>query len=268
MSRIIAIYGKTCTLKSDVARSISRLTGYKLASRGESITTNALMAKKTSGLQVDLDTHRNLDAQTVSMLAWPDDVLILESAFMDAVLGGRDNVFFVRLSSTDDVRHSRWEHRREEAGGRTRQIGEGVAQRDKDDEELRARLYPNPCEVTPDMEFDTTEGNAADIGLKIWAEFLGEDLSHLQAMQTTEMDKRQTKGLKPGPSAGEVVVYNALRNPFGGYILDDESGRQVFVHKSAVESAGLGELSQGQRVAFQIVEDGFGGFRATGVNLK
>ena len=82
------------------------------------------------------------------------------------------------------------------------------------------------------------------------------------------MDKKQTKGLKPGASAGEVAIYNALRNPFGGYITDDESGRNVFIHKSAVESSGLGELSKGQRVRFQIVEDGFGGFRATEIQAE
>ena len=265
MSTIIAIYGKTCTLKSDVARAISRLTGYKMASRGEWITTCALMDKHSSGLQVDLDVHRETDEQTRGMISWPDDVLILESRFMDCVLGGIDGVFLVRLSSSEESRAKRWEHRREQGGGRTRQIGEGVSQRDRDDAELRQKLYPDAGEVRPDMEIDTSDGQAHEIGLKIWAEFTGEDLSYLQASASEEMDKRQTKGLKPGPSAGEVAVYNALRNPFGGYIVDDESGRQVFVHKSAVESAGLEELKKGQRVRYQIVEDGFGGFRASGV---
>ena len=268
MSRIIAIYGKTCTLKSDVARAISRLTGYKMASRGEWITTCALMDKKTSGLQVDLETHRKLDAETRRMLSWPDDVLILESRFMDCVIGDVDDIFFVRLSSSDEIRNERWQHRREEGGGRTRQIGDGISQRDRDDDRLRQILYPDAPEVQPNMEFETTEGDALDYSLEIWSEFTGEDLSHLQASMTEQMDKKQTKGLKPGPAAGEVAVYNALRNPFGGYIVDDESGRQVFVHKSAVQSAGMDELKKGQRVTYQIVEDGFGGFRATGVTLE
>ena len=84
MSQIIAIYGKTCTLKSDVARAISRLTGYKMASRGEAVTTQALLAKQQSGNEVDLEFHQELDAYTRSMVNWPDPVLILESRFMDA----------------------------------------------------------------------------------------------------------------------------------------------------------------------------------------
>lgn len=268
MSRIIAIYGKTCTLKSDVARAISRLTGYKMASRGEAVTTQALMAKQQSGNEVDLEFHHELDAYTRSMLNWPDPVLILESRFMDAVLNDIDDVFFVRMYSEEAAREARWDHRKEEGGGRTRQIGESVAQRDRNDDELRKKLYPDAVEVSPDMELDTTDSNAYDYAIKIWSKFSSEDLSHLVDSGISEMDKKQTKGLKPGASAGQVVVYNALRNPFGGYINDDESGRNVFIHKSAVESSGLGELAKGQRVRFQIVEDGFGGFRAIDIQAE
>lgn len=267
MSKIIAIYGKTCSSKSDVARALSHLTGYKLASRGEAVTTEALLAKRQSGSDVDVGFHEELDEQTRSMLSWPDEVLILESRFMDAVLCGCDGVFFVHLTSDDAVREERWRHRREEGGGRTRQIGEGVAQRDAADEKLGAALYSGFAGVEPDMSIDTTEGSAHDHAVQILIKFTGDDLSHLISSGKEAMDKRETKGIKPGATAGEVVVYNALRNPFGGYILDDESGRQVFVHKSAVESIGLTELRQGQRVSFEIAEDGFGGFRATNVKV-
>ena len=262
MSQVIAIYGKTCCLKSDVARAISRLTGYKLASRGEAVTTQALVSKSTGGADIDLDYHRKLDQETRSMTSWPDPVLILESAFTDAVLQGIEGVFFVHLKSDDKIRNERWEHRREEGGGRTRQIGEDVNQRDQDDEKLSRLLYPQANHIEPDMEFDTSDGNVEEYALQIWSKFTGEDLSNLDVGGSTAMDKKQTKGLKPGASAGEVAVYNALRNPFGGYITDDESGRNVFIHKSAVESSGLGELHRGERVKYQIVEDGFGGFRA------
>ncbi|MFQ5995814.1 MAG: cold-shock protein [Acidiferrobacterales bacterium] len=76
------------------------------------------------------------------------------------------------------------------------------------------------------------------------------------------MDKRETKGIRPGASSGVVRVYSAKRNPFGGYIRDDKSGKDIFVHKSAVEQAGLEALEKDQRVDFDIIEDGFGGFKA------
>ncbi len=268
MSRVIAIYGKTCSLKSDVARAISRLTGYKMASRGEAVTTQALMAKQQGGIEVDLEFHRSLDDATKTMLDWPDAVLILESRFMDAVLQGCRDVFFVHLVSDDAARIERWNHRKEEGGGRTRQIGENVAARDVDDEKLRTMLYPDATEAACDMELDTTDGKPYDCAIQIWTAFTGEDLSHLVLAGVSAMDKKQTKGLKPGASAGAVAIYNALRNPFGGYITDDASGRNVFIHKSAVESSGLGELMKGQRVRYQIVEDGFGGFRAVDIQAE
>ncbi len=265
MSKIIAIYGKTCCLKSDVARAISRLTGYKLASRGEAVTTQALLKKLPSGNEVDSTFHNQLDDDTRSMLSWPDPVLILESRFIDAVLNNHEDIFYVHVTSSDELRNERWAHRREEGGGRTRQIGEGVAQRDIDDENLRMQLYPDAVEVNPNMSIDTTDGDAYGYAVQIWSKFTGEDLHHLAVSGDQVMDKKQTKGLKPGPAAGSVAIYNALRNPFGGYITDDESGRKVFIHKSAVESAGLGELHLNQRVVYRIVEDGFGGFRAVDI---
>lgn len=85
------------------------------------------------------------------------------------------------------------------------------------------------------------------------------------ADQLPEMDKSARKGVSPGPTTGVVKSYNPKRNPFGGYITDDKTGQDVFVHKSAVESAGLGVLAPGQKLSFDIVEDGFGGFKAAKV---
>lgn len=80
------------------------------------------------------------------------------------------------------------------------------------------------------------------------------------------MDKGATKGLRPGAASGVLKSYNPKRNPFGGYITEDGSGIDVFVHKSAVETAGLGSLVPGTKLDFRIIEDGFGGFKA--VELK
>lgn len=77
------------------------------------------------------------------------------------------------------------------------------------------------------------------------------------------MDKMARAGLSPGRSSGVVKNYNAKRNPFGGYITDDKTGQDIFVHKSAVAEAGFADLSSGQKIAFDVVADGFGGFKAT-----
>ena len=76
------------------------------------------------------------------------------------------------------------------------------------------------------------------------------------------LDKSDTKGIVPGSSSGTVKSYNPKRNPFGGFITDDATGIDIFVHKSVVDQARLGKIDPGQRVKFDVVEDGFGGFKA------
>lgn len=80
------------------------------------------------------------------------------------------------------------------------------------------------------------------------------------------MDKAASKGVRPGVTTGVVKSYNAKRNPFGGYITDDATGVDVFVHKSAVEAGKLATLSPGLKFEFRVVEDGYGGFKA--IDLK
>ncbi len=82
------------------------------------------------------------------------------------------------------------------------------------------------------------------------------------------MDKTARKGIQPGPGSGVVKSYNAKRNPFGGYITDNTTGLDLFVHKSAVQEAGLDKLVSGQKVNFIVVEDGVGGFKASSLSVE
>ncbi len=40
-----------------------------------------------------------------------------------------------------------------------------------------------------------------------------------------------------------------------GFITPDDGGKDVFVHITAVERAGMRSLSEGQKVKFKVVED-------------
>jgi cold shock protein len=40
-----------------------------------------------------------------------------------------------------------------------------------------------------------------------------------------------------------------------GFIAPDDGGKDAFVHISAVERSGLGSLSEGQKVGFELVSD-------------
>jgi len=52
---------------------------------------------------------------------------------------------------------------------------------------------------------------------------------------------------------GTVKFFNAERGY--GFIKPDDGGRDVFVHITAVEKAGLKSLTEGQRISFEVEPD-------------
>ena len=71
------------------------------------------------------------------------------------------------------------------------------------------------------------------------------------------------------PSAGAAmatgtVKWFSVQKGFG-FIVNSATGKDVFVHISAVEKAGLTKLSEGQEIEFEIEENRG---KATAVNLK
>ena len=52
---------------------------------------------------------------------------------------------------------------------------------------------------------------------------------------------------------GTVKFFNADKGY--GFIKPDDGARDIFVHISAVESAGLQSLNEGQRIAYEIEAD-------------
>ena len=54
-------------------------------------------------------------------------------------------------------------------------------------------------------------------------------------------------------ATGTVKWFNAQKG--FGFIQPDGNDRDVFVHISAVERSGLGSLTEGQRVSFDIVTE-------------
>ena len=66
-------------------------------------------------------------------------------------------------------------------------------------------------------------------------------------------------------SNGTVKWFNAQKGY--GFIQPEGGGKDVFVHISAVERAGLRELREGQRVAFEVVVDRQTG-KSAAENLK
>lgn len=65
-------------------------------------------------------------------------------------------------------------------------------------------------------------------------------------------------------STGTVKFFNTSKG--FGFIQPDDGSKDVFVHISAVQGAGLGTLSENQKVSFD-VEKGNNG-KSAAVNLK
>ncbi len=54
-------------------------------------------------------------------------------------------------------------------------------------------------------------------------------------------------------ATGTVKWFNPAKGY--GFITPDDGGKDVFVHITAMEGAGMGTLSEGQKVKFEVVED-------------
>jgi len=66
-------------------------------------------------------------------------------------------------------------------------------------------------------------------------------------------------------TTGTVKWFDAQRG--FGFITPDDGGKDAFVHITAVERSGLGNLSQGQKLNFDLVADQRSG-KQTADNLK
>ena len=54
-------------------------------------------------------------------------------------------------------------------------------------------------------------------------------------------------------STGTVKWFNGRRG--FGFIQPDDGGKDVFVHISAVERAGMSNLNEGQKVSYEVIAD-------------
>ena len=66
-------------------------------------------------------------------------------------------------------------------------------------------------------------------------------------------------------STGTVKWFNATKG--FGFIQPDDGGTDVFVHISAVESAGLSSLNEGQKLSFDVQADPRSG-KSAAANLQ
>jgi len=73
--------------------------------------------------------------------------------------------------------------------------------------------------------------------------------THVQSVMSEQCGERSF----PMAMTGTVKFFNGERGY--GFIKPDDGGRDVFVHITAVERAGLKDLTEGQRITFEVEPD-------------
>lgn len=66
-------------------------------------------------------------------------------------------------------------------------------------------------------------------------------------------------------STGTVKFYNTQRGY--GFIQPDDGASDVFVHATALESAGISTIAEGQKLSFDVVQDSRSG-KSAAQNLQ
>jgi CspA family cold shock protein len=86
----------------------------------------------------------------------------------------------------------------------------------------------------------------------------------MENLMPRTLSREATPYLEESMSTGTVKWFNPAKG--FGFIQPDDGSKDVFVHISAVESSGLGSLSENQKVSFEL-EKGRDG-KTSAVNLK
>jgi cold shock protein len=73
----------------------------------------------------------------------------------------------------------------------------------------------------------------------------------LAALSRWRFHRASRKGFSV--STGIVKWFNTQKG--FGFIQPDDGGKDVFVHVSALERAGIRDLQEGQKISFELVED-------------
>jgi CspA family cold shock protein len=85
------------------------------------------------------------------------------------------------------------------------------------------------------------------------AKLSGREMSGQADTRIARRRSNAGRGVFPMAMTGTVKFFNGERGY--GFIKPDDGGRDVFVHITAVERAGLKDLIEGQRITFEVEPD-------------
>ena len=211
------------------------MTGFKLTNRGEKATTEAKYTRVPTAAALPESFHRRTRCRNAR-----DDAVGREADDLrKRVHGCRSWRHEERLSGPAPRRRRRCASNagrpaRRRAGAVRASSAKASLRATREDEALRRRLYGSPSAAAkPALDMDTTKRSAPEVALEIWETFQAEAGIEVVTNKPA-MDKAAARGIFPGPATGVVTRFTAKQTPFGGYISDDRSGQEIYVHKSAV----------------------------------
>ena len=107
---IVAIYGKSCTGKTTVAKSLAKAVNAEIRCCSEEVKNRANQLK-CSTIQLSAEEHNAIDQKTREIASLVDSDLVIEGSFLHYVLIGISNVFWIELTCDDYVRRQRHQGR-------------------------------------------------------------------------------------------------------------------------------------------------------------
>jgi cytidylate kinase len=158
---VVALYGRSCSGKSTIARELSQLLNCPIHSAGE------LVRKRSKELgipstKLPLVEHRLIDNGTRTKAKSADASSIVDGSFLDALFYDMEGVYRIELICSDEERRRRFNQK---SGC------DGLAQRDKDDDELRLALH-GARSSSAEATFNTTSKTPGEVAQEItrWLE--------------------------------------------------------------------------------------------------
>jgi cold shock protein len=94
---------------------------------------------------------------------------------------------------------------------------------------------------------------APEFGLRSQVNSQNSDVSAVVAIFARRRAARHIQGRETKMAIGTVKFFNTQKG--FGFIQPSDGSKDVFVHISAVERAGMGTLSEGQRVSYEVVTE-------------
>ena len=155
----VAIYGRTCTGKTSIAKILGVKMNYAVRHCGELVLELASLKNIAPG-KLSGEDHARID-DTTRELARGDEDLIIEGNFLDAVLGNVAHCILIELTCDDAVREARYVERT---------VALPFSERDVGDCRLRQRLYPGTEWRLPDLQVNTANKTPAAVaeGVARW----------------------------------------------------------------------------------------------------